>query len=148
MDRVEEGVSNFRAFQRDARDFFTEHRSIAAEQEKQRAARDEAIKEALAEVQQRQDRKLTFIGIAIAFLTLFCGALAAIAAWRQVKTGNMNFPALFSDATSAPVYADNQPNETCEVTKDCIRNVQFGIDCWHEKPCELVESAGIGGEPA
>ncbi len=108
MNRVEEGVANFRTFQQDARDFFTEHRTEAREQERRRKERDEEIKAALQAAERKQDRKLAIIGIALACLTLFCGAIAALEAWHQLKTGELAPPSIFSSMTQGPAYASDK----------------------------------------
>ncbi len=105
MNRVEEGVANFRDFQRDAREFFTEHRVLAKEMNRQREERDKQIKDALATAERRQNSRLSMIGLALAVLTLFCGAIAALEAWHQLKTGEIVTPQIFSQTTQNQEYS-------------------------------------------
>lgn len=69
MTPVELGISNFRAFQADARDFFAEHRASEAKNREFQDKRDQEIKERL----DRRDRRFS---IAIAVLMVLLSYLA------------------------------------------------------------------------
>ena len=71
MNRVEEGVSNFREFQVDARDFFSRADERAKDEEKHRNKRDQEIKDTLAERDARLNRRLVIIGLLISALALW-----------------------------------------------------------------------------
>ena len=71
MNRVEEGVSNFREFQVDARDFFSRADERAKDEEKQRNKRDQEIKDTLTERDARLNRRLVIIGLLISALALW-----------------------------------------------------------------------------
>ena len=76
MDRVEEGVANFRQFQVDARDFFTEHRTNELRREEFQNKRDQEIKDTLIQRHQKTDTKMNILMVIIAALTLLLGWLA------------------------------------------------------------------------
>jgi ribosomal protein L16 Arg81 hydroxylase len=105
LDAALEGVANFKAFQRDARDFFTEHRVLATAEESQRNKRDQEIKDALAAhyAQINQDNELLsnriakrnlFVGVASFFasLAMIALAIAAIVVSVWVSHHAMNNP--------------------------------------------------------
>ena len=75
MNRVEEGVSNFRDFQADARDFFTEHRTNELRREEFQNKRDQEIKDTLTQRHQKTDTKINILMVIIAALTLLLGWL-------------------------------------------------------------------------
>lgn len=111
MNRVEEGIANFRTFQQDARDFFTEHRTEAREQDRQRKERDEEIKTALQAAERKQDHKLAIIGVALACLTLLCGSIAALDAWHQLKAAGVAATTIFSSINQGPAYASDKARD-------------------------------------
>jgi hypothetical protein len=116
MDRVEEGVANFRAFQVDARDFFTRSDERALVEQRFRDKRDEEIKEAAkgaaAEVKlvlderhfkaDRSDR-LWKRGMAIAMLIVVtCGVWIAYREYER-KIATLTIP--------APITHTSQPRQ-------------------------------------
>jgi hypothetical protein len=75
MRVVKEGVANFREFQQDARDYFTEAKTRALENEKHTNRRDQEIKDTLAD----HNRK---ISIWIAVITVIIGFLELVHLYR------------------------------------------------------------------
>jgi hypothetical protein len=75
MDRVEEGVANFRDFQKDAREFFTDSRSRAIAEKEFHDRRDK-------ENAERQDLRDKKMAIRLTILGLVLGALAL---WPIIK---------------------------------------------------------------
>jgi hypothetical protein len=61
MNKVEEGVSNFRAFQSDAREFFTEARTQREAEIEFHNTRDQEIKDALAKTNMYIKQWMMFI---------------------------------------------------------------------------------------
>lgn len=77
MNVVEEGVANFRDFQAEARQFFTEYKTT----EKMKQLEAESIKQALVVSDRRTTTMLTLIAIA---LTLIFGILGAWIGYRTM----------------------------------------------------------------
>lgn len=75
MNRVEEGVANFREFQGDARDFFSRADERAMNDEKHRNKRDQEIKDELAAANRKHDRRMNVINIVLVLLGLLLGYL-------------------------------------------------------------------------
>lgn len=75
MNRVEQGVSNFREFQADARDFFSRADERAKNEAAHRNQRDEEIKSTLTASTRRMNRRLGFAGLVVAILALLVGWL-------------------------------------------------------------------------
>ena len=75
LKRVEDGVSNFRAFQTEARDFFAEHRATEVEREKQVNKRDQEIKDSLETYHTLQQTRQWWImfGVGVLGLVLMIG---------------------------------------------------------------------------
>jgi hypothetical protein len=63
MNRVEEGVSNFREFQSDARAFFTRHETREEERNIHQSKRDQEIKDALEAKNKRMGIVLGVIAV-------------------------------------------------------------------------------------
>ena len=68
MERVEEGIANFRVFQGDARDFFSRADERAISDKEHRDKRDEEIKNALHSREHSADHKLNVIMAVVAIL--------------------------------------------------------------------------------
>jgi hypothetical protein len=82
---VKEGVANFREFQQDARDFFTQSRTRDIEREKQTNKRDQEIKDTLTSHQtmaENKDKRRTFLltafGIFLSAVTVFLAIMEFI----------------------------------------------------------------------
>ena len=75
LKRVEDGVSNFRAFQTEARDFFAEHRATEVEREKQLNKRHQEIKDSLETYHTLQQTRQWWImfGVSVLGLVLMIG---------------------------------------------------------------------------
>ena len=102
MDRVEEGVANFRAFQEDAREFFTLHN------ERERAAEDIESKRH-SENQTKINLILAITAIVGCFLTA-----AGIYVTYQVSKHSELIPAnIFHSQSNVPVlsYFQNPPQD-------------------------------------
>ena len=112
MDRVEKGVSNFVDFQKEARDFFSEHRATEAEREKQLNKRDQEIKDSLAEHYEDQDRKQKNRQFWLMWVLALLGSILAILTYlegnKQVKGGELSWPKITSSSTQEQ-HAHNQP---------------------------------------
>lgn len=106
MDRVEKGVSNFVDFQKEARDFFSEHRATEAEREKQLNKRDQEIKDSLADHYEGQDRKQKNRQFWLMWVLALLGSILAILTYlegnRQVKGGELSWPKI---TASSPTQA-------------------------------------------
>jgi hypothetical protein len=83
MNRVEEGVANFRDFQQDARDFFTEHRTNEARREEFQNKRDQEIKDHLA-------RRDFWFMLAVALMGLVLGWLTYRDSERKISATSAN----------------------------------------------------------
>lgn len=107
MDRVEEGISNFRAFQTDARDFFSraDERAIAEKEHGDR--RDEEIKEALHSREHSADHKLNAIMAVVAILgalTMSLTLLLGYLTYRDtVRKNSFAEPVSQSQDTGIPI---------------------------------------------
>lgn len=96
MDRVEEGISNFRSFQVEAREFFTRADERAKAEMAFHNTRDREIKDTLALSNQRTN-----------FLMLIIAALSLIAAVAGVFIGVREYQRKISLA--APTSISQQP---------------------------------------
>ena len=81
MNRVEEGVANFRQFQTDARDFFSRADERAENEKDFHNLRDK-------ENAKREGRRWKLAGFVLAFLTLVIAVLTYLEANRQIH-GNL-----------------------------------------------------------
>lgn len=106
MDRVEQGVSNFRDFQQDARDFFAEHRATEVEREKQLNKRDQEIKDDLARYHEVQGKRQFWLMWVISVLGVMIALLAYLEGHRAVKYGELTWPTKAS--SSEVIRASNQ----------------------------------------
>jgi hypothetical protein len=71
MGRVEEGVSNFREFQSEARDFFSRADERAQNETAFHNLRDQEIKDALEARDKVLNRRLVIIGLILSILALW-----------------------------------------------------------------------------
>ena len=92
LKRVEDGVSNFRAFQTEARDFFAEHRATEVEREKQLNKRDQEIKDSLETYHTVQSNRQFWLMWAIGVLGAMIALLTYLDTNRQVKSGELKLP--------------------------------------------------------
>jgi hypothetical protein len=99
MNRVEQGVSNFREFQADARDFFSRADERAKNEAVHRNRRDEEIKSTLAASDRKMNRRLGFAGLVVAILALLVGWLTYRDSQRKVGEN------------TAPVVQSSQQNQ-------------------------------------
>lgn len=109
LKRVEDGVSNFRAFQTEARDFFAEHRATEVEREKQLNKRDQEIKDCLETYHTVQSNRQFWLMWAIGVLGAMIALLTYMEAHRQVKTGELNLPKITQVEPAATTARNNQP---------------------------------------
>jgi hypothetical protein len=109
LKRVEDGVSNFRAFQAEARDFFAEHRATEVEREKQLNKRDQEIKDSLDKYHMIQSNRQFWLMWAIGVLGAMIALLTYLEAHRQVKTGELNPPKITQVEPAATTARNNQP---------------------------------------
>ena len=109
LKRVEDGVSNFRAFQAEARDFFAEHRATEVEREKQLNKRDQEIKNALDKYHTVQGNRQFWLMWAVGVLGAMIALLTYMEAHRQVKTGELNLPKITQVEPAATTARNNQP---------------------------------------
>ena len=100
MDRVEEGIANFRAFQVDARDFFSRADERATAEMTFHNQRDQEIKDALAVAAHRTDRWMLFIAI-----------LSLIAVSVGVYVGVREYQHKLSSVRSPTVVQSVQPQD-------------------------------------
>ena len=104
-----EGISNFRSFQTDVREFITESRTRDVERGKAQINHEKELKDALALnselITRRQGRVMmwiAFFGVMFAALTVVLGVLAYLEGHRQLKSGELK---LRGDNEPAQVYA-------------------------------------------
>ena len=120
LKRVEDGVSNFRAFQAEARVFFAEHRATEVEREKQLNKRDQEIKDSLSDRASEtknaldkyhmiQSNRQFWLMWAIGVLGAMIALLTYLEAHRQVKTGELNPPKITQVEPAATTARNNQP---------------------------------------
>jgi hypothetical protein len=118
MDKVEEGVSNFRAFQVEARDFFTRSDERAKAEQKFHDKRDAEIKEAanaaaaavklvLDERHKKADRSDRWWKRAMAIATLIIMTCGVYIAYREYerKIAGLTSPAPIAHSTIPPQVA-------------------------------------------
>jgi hypothetical protein len=79
MNRVEEGVSNFRSFQVDARDFFGRADERAKTEMEFHNKRDQEIKDALAAANENMNREIANAGLKAAQRSVWWTAAAVCA---------------------------------------------------------------------
>lgn len=107
MDRVEEGISNFRAFQTDARDFFSRADERAIAEKEHRDRRDEEIKKALHSREHSADHKLNAIMAVVAILgalTMSLTLLLGYLTYRDtVRKNSFAEPVSQSQDTGIPI---------------------------------------------
>ena len=107
MDRVEEGISNFRAFQADACDFFSRADERAIAEKEHRDRRDEEIKEALHSREHSADHKLNAIMAVVAILgalTMSLTLLIGYLTYRDtVRKNSFAEPVSQSQDTGIPI---------------------------------------------
>jgi hypothetical protein len=119
LKRVEDGVSNFRAFQTEARDFFAEHRATEVEREKQLNKRDQEIKDSLAarasetkdaleKYHAVQSNRQFWLMWAVAVLGAMIAILTFLDAHRQIKSGELKLPKI-TQVEPGSSTAFNQP---------------------------------------
>ena len=99
MSRVEEGVSNFRAFQVDAREFFTEQRTRAKSDAEYRTLRDEELKAEVKAGHVMFNHKLSVGMLIVSIIAVCLSALAIFIGYRAshgAYTVNENRPAVSS----------------------------------------------------
>jgi hypothetical protein len=89
MDRVEAGVSNFRGFQAEARDFFTESRTRAAVEMQFHNKRDQEIKEALKISNDERNESLAKVGLAVAKKSLLWNVVGGLLGMAALAIGIM-----------------------------------------------------------
>ena len=113
LKRVEDGVSNFRAFQVDARDFFAEHRATEVEREKQLNKRDQEIKDSLENYHALQQNRQWWImfgmGVLSFFVAVAFGLLTvppAIQAIKELFKSDIHLPHIVKQE-QIPVRASN-----------------------------------------
>jgi hypothetical protein len=75
MNRVEEGIANFRSFQIQALDFFSRQDERAKNDEKQRNRRDQEIKDHLEAANSKVNIRLAIAALIVGVLTLLVGWL-------------------------------------------------------------------------
>ena len=117
LKRVEDGVSNFRAFQTEARDFFAEHRATEVEREKQLNKRDQEIKDSLKTYHTLQQTRQWWImfGVSVLGLVLMIGfGLFAIPPAIQsikdlLKSGDLHLPHIVVQGPAAATARNRQP---------------------------------------
>lgn len=112
MDRVEEGVANFKAFQRDAREFFTEAQTRALLEKEFRNTRDQEIKDALGATirhAEEADRKSAlrqgWLMAGIGILTLLVAILLGLHSVEDGKKGLLKIPQFFHSGAASQVYS-------------------------------------------
>lgn len=115
LKRVEDGVSNFRAFQTEARDFFAEHRATEVEREKQLNKRDQEIKDSLETYHTLQQTRQWWImfGMSVLGLVLMIGfgifaIPPAIQAIRDLLKSDIHLPHIGKQESGNPAYAKQQ----------------------------------------
>jgi len=125
MDRVEEGVANFRQFQFDARDFFAEYRENRRNNIEFQDKRDKEIKDRLDAANTKLNQNIATAGLHVAKRGIFwtivqaCIGLAAVAVailaivatLYVAKHADTEPLDLFRHLQSNSVYAGIQPRE-------------------------------------
>ena len=101
MNRVEEGVANFRQFQTDARDFFSRADERAENEKDFHNLRDK-------ENAKREGRRWKLAGFVLAFLTLVIAVLTYLEANRQIH-GNLT-----TAQPGTAVSSSQQPQQTAD----------------------------------
>ena len=120
-----EGVSNFRSFQADVREFITESKTRDADRKLALENHEKSIKDELTNANnlmtQRQNRVMAwiaFIGVMIAGLTLALGFFVFLEGRRQLKSGELKF----GDNEPAQVYAAHRQPAQDAATHSTPRN--------------------------
>lgn len=109
MDRVEEGVSNFRQFQTKGLDFFSRSDERAITEQQFHNKRDQEIKDALLAHNSRQ----TFMLGLLMFIVAALGVVLALPpAIKALHDTGIHFPKIFT--LTAPQQAYNSQQETHE----------------------------------
>ena len=116
LKRVEDGVSNFRAFQTEARDFFAEHRATEVEREKQLNKRDQEIKDSLETYHTLQQTRQWWImfGVGVLGLGLMIGfgifaIPPAIQSIRDLLKSDIHLPHIVVQGPAAATSRNHQP---------------------------------------
>jgi hypothetical protein len=84
MDRVEEGVANFREFQNDARKFFTRADTRDEERKIHQDTRDKELKAAVDLHTAKQNKWFALLGLIVATMALLIGWLTYRDSQRKV----------------------------------------------------------------
>ena len=121
LKRVEDGVSNFRAFQTEARDFFAEHRATEVEREKQLNKRDQEIKDSLKTYHTLQQTRQWWImfGVSVLGLVLMIGfgifaIPPAIQAIRDLLKSDIHLPHFVVQGPAAATARNHQPAQDAQ----------------------------------
>lgn len=124
MDRVEEGIANFRDFQSDARDFFSRADERAKTEKEFHNRRDAEIKEAMEARHQENADKLNLIESQIGKKTLLWTAagvtltlaglvIAVLSIWVAVKLAHVgDLRQLFLHSNVPALYAEQKGTQS------------------------------------
>ena len=125
LKRVEDGVSNFRAFQTEARDFFAEHRATEVEREKQLNKRDQEIKDSLETYHTLQQTRQWWImfGVGVLGLVLMIGfgifaIPPAIQAIRDLLKSDIHLPHFVVQGPAATTAHNHQPAQDAQIPRN------------------------------
>jgi hypothetical protein len=110
MDRVEEGVANFRDFQLTARDFFTRSTTLEKEREEQQQNRHRENQEKIQQVSNQIGRKTLWWTAAGVSLTLAGIVIAILGIWVMIRLSkSTNLNEFLRSQANLPVVSYSQP---------------------------------------
>lgn len=112
MNRVEEGVANFRGFQQEARDFFMESRTRAATEKLFHETRDREIKEALQASNDKLNRNISrrsllwqVVGVFVAIMAVAVSVAAVCATLYIAEHTEVQPIKILGDEYTAPALS-------------------------------------------